>query len=282
MRTRPSGLRDGHIERDRSHSRIVNSLNVIGVIQARMSSTRLPGKVLLEAAGRPVILHMLERLSQCPTLSGLWVATSTESSDDPLHDAVARAGYPVFRGSLENVLSRYWEIGRLTHADAVVRLTGDCPLHDPAVIDEVVSFYLENPEQWDYVSNVMPPTYPDGLDTELFSLSVLDEAYDNAKEPFDLEHVTPWIRRVSRKRGRMANVTGPADFSHLRWTLDEPDDYELIKQVFHALAESKKDFGWLDVVAWMTKKPERFGINAKHERNEGSRETGSPRNLDKP
>lgn len=254
-----------------------NPLNVIGIVQARMSSTRLPGKVLLEAAGRPLILHMLERVSRCRTLTGLWVATSTEPSDDPLRDAVADAGFPVFRGSLDNVLSRFWEVGRRTRADVIVRLTGDCPLHDPAVIDRVVSFYLEATGRWDYVSNVLPPTYPDGLDTELFTFSVLDKAYRQAESAFQLEHVTPWIRNASKESGRLGSVSAPADFSHLRWTLDEPEDYDLIKLVFDEMGAQKRDFGWLDVVAWMTKDPRRFHINAEHERNEGSRDVDPPR-----
>ncbi len=235
-----------------------------------MSSSRLPGKVLLEAAGRPVILHMLERLNRCRTLTGLWLATSVESSDDRLAEVVTTAGFQVYRGSLDHVLSRYWEIACRTEADAVVRLTGDCPLHDPDVVDEVVSFYLDTPGRWDYVSNVLPPTYPDGLDTELFTSSALKEAYRNAKSPFELEHVTPWIRDVAGEKGRLANVSGQADFSHLRWTLDEPEDYDLIREIIEDVGKTKKDFGWLDVVAWMTRDPRRFHINSKHKRNEGT------------
>lgn len=247
-------------------------MKIVGIVQARMSSTRLPGKVLLEAAGRPLILHMLERVGKCRLFDELWLATSRDPSDEPLYEAVSRAGYSAHRGSLENVLSRFWEIGKTTQADIVVRLTGDCPLHDPSVIGDVVRFYLQNPSSYDYVSNVLPPTYPDGLDTELFSFSSLDEAHRKAERPYEIEHVTPFIRKFAEERDRTANVRGPADFSHLRWTVDEPEDYRFVKEVLEDLGAEKRDFGWLDILAWMTRDIRRLDINSKYKRNEGTRD----------
>ncbi|MDP6178273.1 MAG: glycosyltransferase family protein, partial [Desulfatiglandales bacterium] len=194
-------------------------MKTVGIIQARMSSTRLPGKALLEAVGKPLILLMLERVSRCKRIDRLWLATSKEKADDPLSGCVEKAGYKVFRGSLENVLSRYWHIGEMEKAGAIVRLTGDCPLHDPEVIDLVIDHFLKNRKNVDYVSNVLPPTYPDGLDTEVFTFSVLDLAHKNATSQFDLEHVVPYIRRSVQESGRQSNFVGPSDFSHLRWTL---------------------------------------------------------------
>jgi len=182
---------------------------------------------------------------------------------------VENEGFNVFRGSLDNVLSRFWHVGQQQQADVLVRLTGDCPLHDPAVIDTVVDHFLKNTKEYDYVSNVLPPTYPDGLDTEVFTFESLDGAYQNATSTIDIEHVTPYIRKGALDRGRLGNVSGPSDFSHLRWTLDEKEDYELIRQVFEDLYPSKEDFGWLDVLAWQTQKKERLEINAKYTRNEG-------------
>lgn len=242
-------------------------MKVIGIVQARMSSKRLPGKVLLEAAGKPLILHMLERVSRCRHLGGLWLATSGESSDDALAGAVREAGYKVFRGSLDNVLSRFWQIGKKEEADAVVRLTGDCPLHDAEVIDLVISHFCQGWPEWDYVSNVMPPTYPDGLDTEVFTFRALERAYHTTQNAFDLEHVTPFIRSEAVQSGRTGNIQGSADFSHLRWTLDEPEDFVMIKGAYEALYPLKKTFGWLDVVAWQTREPERLKMNAMHKRN---------------
>lgn len=242
---------------------------VVGIIQARTSSTRLPGKVLLEAAGKPLILLMLERVSRCKLLDSLWLVTSEESDDNILANVVQKAGYNVFRGSLENVLSRYWQIGKQEKAEAIVRLTGDCPLHDHEVIDLVINYFLKNQKEKDYVSNVLPPTYPDGLDTEVFSFSALDAAYQDAGSTFDLEHVTPYIRKKANDSGRESNLYGPADFSHLRWTLDEPEDYEFIKKVYEDLFPINSDFGWLDVIAWLTNDPQKLKINSMHKRNTG-------------
>lgn len=238
-----------------------------------MSSTRLPGKVMLGAVGKPLILLMLERINRCRYLDEIWLATSEERGDDILANKVKEAGYKVFRGSLDNVLSRFWHIGKQTKADVIVRLTGDCPLHDPAVIDLVIHYFLENQRDMDYVSNVLPPTYPDGLDTEVFSFSALDSAYKNASASFDLEHVVPYIRRMVEETGKRGNLYGPADFSHLRWTLDEPEDYELIKAIYKDLYPVKKEFGWLDVIAWLTKDPKRLEINSMHKRNVGFTES---------
>jgi len=244
-------------------------MKVVAIVQARMSSSRLPGKVLLTAAGKPLIIHLLERVKRCQRIQAVWLATSQETEDDTLASRVENEGFNVFRGSLDNVLSRFWHVGQQQQADVLVRLTGDCPLHDPAVIDTVVGHFLKNSKKYDYVSNVLPPTYPDGLDTEVFTFESLDEAYQNVTSTIDIEHVTPYIRKGALDRGRLGNVSGPSDFSHLRWTLDEKEDYELIRQVFEDLYPSKEDFGWLDVLAWQTQKKERLEINAKYTRNEG-------------
>jgi spore coat polysaccharide biosynthesis protein SpsF (cytidylyltransferase family) len=244
-------------------------MKTVGIIQARTSSTRLPGKVLKEAVGQPLILLMLERVSRCNLLDDLWLATSDEPSDDGLARVVEKAHYKVHRGSLDNVLSRFWRIGEQTKADAIVRLTGDCPLHDPGVIDSVINCFLENQENKDYVSNVLPPTYPDGLDTEVFSFASLDSAYRECRSSFDAEHVTPFIVRKAVRDGRQANFLGPADFSHLRWTVDQPEDYELTKAIFTDLYPPTGEFNWLDIVAWQMKDPARLQINHMHRRNAG-------------
>lgn len=254
-------------------------MKIVAIVQARMSSTRLPGKVLLEAVGKPLILHLLERAGRCRQIHSVWLATSQEKEDDILANTVKDKGYKVFRGSLDHVLSRYFHIGQQEKADAIVRLTGDCPLHDPTVIDLVVDHFLKNSKDTDYVSNVLPPTYPDGLDTEVFTFKSLEEAYQNATSTMEIEHVTPHIRKGALDRGRLGNFFGPSDFSHLRWTLDEKEDYELIRQVYEDLYPVKRDFGWLDVLAWQTQKPERLEINAKYKRNEGLHQSTCQREI---
>ena len=150
-----------------------------------------------------------------------------------------------------------------------MRLTGDCPLHDSLVIDSVIDFYSKNRSRYDYVSNVLPPTYPDGLDTEVFTFLALDYAYRKANSQSEIEHVTTYIRKKATSDNRIGNYSGPADFSHLRFTIDEPEDYELIKNIFEDLYPIKENFGWLDVIAWQTKDPQRLQINSMHKRNAG-------------
>jgi spore coat polysaccharide biosynthesis protein SpsF (cytidylyltransferase family) len=242
-------------------------MKIVGIVQARTTSSRLPGKVLLDVMGKPLIIQMLERIRRCALINDIWLATSDEKEDDFLSNMVKNHGYNVFRGSLTNVLGRFWHLAKREKADVVVRLTGDCPLHDPEVIDAVIECFMQNRRKADYVSNVLPSTYPDGLDTEVFSFSALDKAYHNATSPFDLEHVTVYIRKKAIKTGKIQNFYGPADFSNLRWTVDEMDDLELIREVYRDLYPENKEFGWLDVVAWQTQEPRRLRINSMHKRS---------------
>jgi spore coat polysaccharide biosynthesis protein SpsF (cytidylyltransferase family) len=228
--------------------------------------------MMLEVLHRPVILRMLERVARCKRIDSICVATSDHESDDLLFESVREAGFTVHRGSLENVLSRFWHAARVEGAETVVRLTGDCPLHDPEVIDSVIDLFVRNRAEMDYVSNVLPPTFPDGLDTEVFSFEILDHAFRSTTADFDLEHVVPWIRRKASAEGRQGNLFGPSDFSHLRWTLDEPEDFAFVKQVYEALYPHQPEFGWLDVISWLTKDPERLRINSMHERNQACKE----------
>jgi spore coat polysaccharide biosynthesis protein SpsF (cytidylyltransferase family) len=241
---------------------------VVGILQARVGSTRLPGKVLLPAVGTPLIVHMIQRVRRAATLSALWLATSASPENDPLAALGSELGVPVFRGSEDDVLSRFAEIAERASADVVVRLTGDCPLHDPGVIDEVVRHFLR--ADADYVSNSLVPTYPDGLDVEVFSRTALDRAHREAQTPLQREHVTPYIHRFHDGPGpfRVEHHRGPADFSHLRWTVDEPADYEFVRQVFEALHPANPAFGWLDVVALVTRKPALLGQSSGIPRNQ--------------
>lgn len=244
-------------------------MKVVGIVQARMGSTRLPGKVLEVLADKPALLHMLERVSRSLTLNELWVATSTSSKDDALVEAIERAGYSVFRGSEDDVLGRFYELAKARHAEVVVRLTGDCPLHDPEVIDQVVQAFLKAYPQYNYASNVIPPSYPDGLDVEVFSFAALEEAYRTCTDPLEREHVTLGIhcQYYPTSRPQILNVVGPADFSHLRWTLDTPEDLTLIQALYRRLYPEKPNFSWWDVLALITREPELFFINQKLERN---------------
>ena len=233
--------------------------NVIGIVQARIGSTRLPGKMLLPILDEPVIVRMLRRVSGSRALSAIWLATGDDAPNDPLAAAVEAAGFRVFRGSESDVLDRFYRLAAREKADVVVRLTGDCPLHDPSVVDLVVERFLAATPHLAYGSNVFPPTYPDGLDTEVFDFAALEQLAKTSENKMEREFVTMGIHRQyhpSAQKPPIVNVTGPTDFSHLRWTLDYPSDYEFIRKVYEALHPRRPDFGWLDVVALQTKQPE--------------------------
>ena len=249
-------------------------MKVVGIIQARTRSTRLPGKALREVCGKPLILHMLERVLRSLTLDAICLATSKEAADDPLASLGEAVGVSVFRGSESDVLDRFWRAARRENPDVVVRLTGDCPLHDPALIDEVIGAFLKRRGELDYLSNTLRRTYPDGLNVEVFSFGALDRAAKEATDPFHRIHVTPYIYQSGGERGgrafRIGNHMGQADFSHLRWTVDEREDLEFVRKVFEALLPGKPDFSWQDVIALLTRTPAMLHLNPHLLANEGS------------
>jgi spore coat polysaccharide biosynthesis protein SpsF len=219
----------------------------VAILQARMSSTRLPGKVMKPLAGRPMVERQLERVSRCQALSRIIVATSTDASDDPLAAHLAGLGVDVFRGSLTDVLSRYMGAARAFGVTGqVVRLTADCPLADPGVIDDCVRLHARLGV--DYVSNGRQPTYPHGLDVEAFNLSALEAADREADDPYEREHVTPFIYRRP-ERFTMAALTQDIDESHLRWTVDTPEDCDFVERVYAALYSDRPNFTSGDIRA---------------------------------
>ncbi|HPN84227.1 MAG TPA: glycosyltransferase family protein [Victivallales bacterium] len=241
---------------------------VLAIIQARMGSSRLPGKMALPIIhGKGALELMVERVRKSKTIGKLMVATTTNPSDDKLVEICSKINIGFFRGSEEDVLDRFYQAYKSSGSnfDSIVRLTGDCPLHDPAVIDKVVSEFLNSDS--DYVSNVDPPSYPDGLDTEVFSSAALHKAWSEANMKSEREHVTIFIRNsgIFKK----SNVTNETDISYLRWTLDEESDYVMIKKVYENLYDSKQDFGTQDVIRLLSAHPEIVQINSKINRNEG-------------
>ena len=237
---------------------------ILAIIQARMSSTRLPGKVLKSILGYPMLELQIERINRCKKLDQFVVATSIQPEDRPIVDLCQRLGVASFAGSLENVLDRFYQTARKYQADHVVRLTGDCPLAAPELIDELVRFYSQ--QDCDYASNCRPPTLPDGLDAEIFSFSTLEQAWKEAKDPFELEHVVPFI--IHRpERFRMVNYKYYKNISHLRWTVDEPEDFEFVRRIYEALYPMKPDFNTDDVLTLLEQCTELIDINRHHKRN---------------
>jgi len=240
------------------------------IIQARMGSTRLPGKVMKDLAGKPVLWHIANRVKQSSLSYAVVVATTTNSEDDIIESACHLWNVPVFRGSPENVLERFcgavqfMESGKPT-TDYIIRITGDCPLIDPTVIDEVARVALSG--RYDYASNTNPPTFPDGLDVEVISRDVLFLANEKATLQSEREHVTPFIK--NHPFFKKYNVQYSKDLSALRWTLDNQEDYELIKIIYNDLFISSKIFLMDDVLKLFLKKPELKNINSHIKRNEG-------------
>ena len=242
---------------------------VVAVVQARLGSTRLPGKALEEIAGRPMLAHVLARASAVRGVDEVVLATTVKSEDDALAALARRLGLPCTRGSVDDVLDRFYSTLLSYPADVVVRLTGDCPLLDPRVVALVIDAYLRSAGAVDYVSNVDPPTYPDGLDTEVFSPQALERAWREAWLPSDREHVTTYIRN-RRHQFRLANVANDDDLSAHRWVVDTEADLAFARQVYSSLDGSGAGiFCMADVLALLRQRPGLEALNAGIRRNEG-------------
>jgi glutamate-1-semialdehyde 2,1-aminomutase len=238
----------------------------VAVLQARFSSSRLPGKVLLPLQGRPMLARQLERLRRSRRVDALVVATSDRPDDDELAALCAEEGVACFRGSLDDVLDRFYRAADQYKPAAVVRLTGDCPLADPAVIDACIDFFRAG--GYDYASNSVEPTFPDGLDVEVMRFDCLERAWREAAVPSEREHVTPFIH-TRPDRFRIGSFRNKRDLSSMRWTVDEPDDLEFVRAVYAALYPENSAFATGDVLALLERRPELAAINDRHQRNEG-------------
>jgi spore coat polysaccharide biosynthesis protein SpsF len=235
---------------------------VLGIIQARMGSTRLPGKVLAEIVGVPMLVRTVERARRAVTVDDWIVATTRDPADDAL-EALSRAhGYRVFRGSVDDVLDRYYQAAVEAGADVVVRLTADCPLLDPALIDLTVRAFLDASPPADLVVNRLPGarTYPIGQDVEVVSFAALERAWREAVEPHQREHVLPFLYDPPG-RFRVLRLDAERDYGQLRWTVDTPEDLEFVRQVIARLG-GRDEFGWRDVLALVQAEPELASINA--------------------
>lgn len=240
---------------------------ILAILQARVSSTRLPGKVLKPLLGAPMLTRQIERVRRARLIDTLIVATSTDPSDDAIEALCRGAGIACHRGALQDVLDRYYQAAKPYQPDHIVRLTGDCPLADPEVIDRLIRFYLDG--GYDHASNGgEPTTFPDGLDVEAFRFSALEAAWREARLPSEREHVTPFIYNHP-ERFRLGSYRNDVDLSHLRWTVDEPADFDLVKIVYEALYPAKPDFGTADILALLDARPELGAMNTHHARNEG-------------
>lgn len=235
----------------------------VAIVQARMSSSRLPGKVLKEINGKPMIAHVVERTRRAGSVNFVAVATTTDAADDAVERWCQESQTACYRGNMFDVLDRYYQAARLYAADIIVRVTADCPVIDPQVIDDTVAaFHAHNA---DFSANRLPPpwgrTFPIGLDTEVCRFTALERAWKEAREDHEREHVMPYLYDTPG-RFTVYQLNTMPDYGTLRWTVDTPEDLEFIRAVF-ALLQDKENFTWLDVLAVTQAHPELNTINAE-------------------
>lgn len=233
-------------------------LKVIAIIQARMGSTRLPAKIMADLAGEPMLVRVVRRCQRAVTLNEIIVATTSKPADDAVERLCVEYKLPWFRGSEDDLLDRYYQVATQQHADVVVRITSDCPLIEPDIIDLVVRRFLEN-SPVDYVSNTLPPrTFPRGLDVEAISFAALARAWREDANPAWREHATPFIYRNPDKF-RLLRVTHAVDYSQMRWTVDTSEDLDLVQKIYEHFRHDR--FSWRQVLALLEQHPRWLEIN---------------------
>jgi len=243
-----------------------SDMRVVAIIQARMGSSRLPNKVLAEIDGKPLLEILLERMSRARNIDKLVVATTSNPKDDVLVEWLVKKNINFFRGSELDVLDRYWQCARLYQADIVVRLTADDPLKDPSIIDLAIELLLAN-KDIDYVSNTLNPTFPEGLDVEVFRYRALERAQNGATLQSDREHVTPYIWRKT-ETFNVKNFSYVEDLSEWRWTVDKACDLDFMRAVLGGMG---MDYlvGFDEIISYIKKNPTLMNINMGTVRNEG-------------
>ncbi|MDO8550869.1 MAG: glycosyltransferase family protein [Ignavibacteria bacterium] len=236
---------------------------IVTVIQARAGSTRLPNKIFLPLAGESLLFRIYERIKLSGATGTVFIAIPNEPSDDPVEQFCIEKKIPVFRGDTFDLLDRHYKAALKFNADAIVKIPSDCPLIDPNVITKVISYYLDHIENFDYVSNLHPATYPDGNDVEIMSLQALKKAWENAKKPFERVHTTPYFWE-NQNQFRIGNVKWEIGFDYSmthRWTIDYYEDYLFIKAIYDVLYNQNPAFGIDDILKLVSQKPELMKIN---------------------
>lgn len=231
-------------------------------VQARMRSTRLPGKVMLTVLDKPLLGYLIERLQEVQNADAIVILTTTHPADDVIVEYCEKNRIPCYRGPEEDVLTRYFQVAKKRNPDAIVRITADCPLMDPTILEKMIQFYRDHADSYDYISNSLERTYPRGLDIEVFSAAALDTAFQEAKQPFEREHVTPYIYRHP-ERFRLCNLpySGPSLAEH-RWTVDTHEDFALIRLIIEHLWPQNTHFRLADVLHLLERHPDWTLINA--------------------
>lgn len=233
------------------------NLNIVAIIQARMGSTRLPGKVMADLAGQPMLVRVVDRVSQARTLDDVVVATTRRPEDDAIVKMCLERKYPFFRGSEEDVLDRYYRAASISGVGVVVRITSDCPLIEPDIIDRIINEFLQCSDA-DYASNTLKRTFPRGLDVEVFSFNALKRAWEEDKNQAWREHVTRYIQHHPDIFS-VHNVTSDADYSHMRWTVDTNEDLAFVRRIYDYFQTDT--FHWTEVLGLLSAHPDWLEIN---------------------
>ena len=234
-------------------------MNTTVIIQARMGATRLPGKVLKMLGDKTVLAQVVHRVAACPRVNKIIVATTDSPQDDAVVAAATALQIPYFRGSEQDVLARYYFAAQTLGAtEIIVRVTADCPLFDPQLLAQMLDKF--DPATTDYLSNTMVRSYPQGLDAEIFTFATLERVFQQATELYQREHVTPYIYQHP-ELFRLINYIGQADLSHHRWTLDTPEDFAFISQIYDALSPTNPLFSTAQILDLLSRQPELLTIN---------------------
>lgn len=239
---------------------------ILIVVQARMASSRLPGKVMLPILGKSLLARMIERLKMISYEAEVIIATSETPDDDIVINEAINIDVPYYRGSLNNLLDRHYQAAKLHNADVVLKIPSDCPLIDPRIVDHVLDYFFANQNNFDFVSNLHPATYPDGNDVEIMTMECVTKAWEQASRELELEHTTPYIWE-NPQLFRIGNVTWPAgldySMSH-RFTIDYAEDYYFIERVFRELYAENNQFSCDDILNLLNQNPEIYNINAQY------------------
>jgi spore coat polysaccharide biosynthesis protein SpsF len=243
-------------------------MTITVIIQARMGSTRLKGKIIADICGKPMLWHVINRVKKAKKVDRIILATTKKDEDKITIDLGKKCKIKTFAGSEDDVLDRYYHAAKQSDSNVIVRITADCPLIDPEIIDEMVQYYLDN-DELDYVSMGDPNPCPDGLDTEVFTFKSLEKAYYEAKLSSEREHVTPYIWKNPEvfKIGHVFDLK--IDLSHFRWTVDEKADLKFVREVYKRLYVEGELFNSKDVLKLLEKEPNLMKINQGIIRNEG-------------
>ena len=241
----------------------------VAIIQARINSSRLPGKVLMEIGGRSMLARVIQRVRRANLVDEVLVATTPQHADDPIVSEARTLHAGVYRGDEGDVLTRYYEAATSAQAELVIRITADCPLVDPALIDEVIRRALDQYPDVDYATNVLHRTYPRGLDVEVAPFRTLEQVWREARQPYQRIHVFPYVREHP-ERFRLVNVAQARDDSRMRWTVDTADDLEFIRAVYQRMGNDET-VSWHEVISLLRREPSLLGLN-RHVRQKALQE----------